>query len=166
MSVDPTTYQPKYASTEHVPIEIEDTYTLEDKREALFNAESRLEVDRNGGIELPSEDITNIHISAVQNLATYYLTRGATSNDDVTLGDLDDGGEQTERHAEQYKETYLELIELLSESGPGGESGTYFGETGGDGQSLAVNSGPDGRRHRLDEFSGTYVVSPDYISDE
>lgn len=165
MSVNPKEYEPKYVSTEHIPIEIEEHYDLEEKREALFQAETRLEIDRNGGVELPEDELTPTHYAAVQNLATYHLTRSATSNDDVTLGDLDDGGEQTERHAQQYKDTYFELIEQLAESGPDGQSGTYFGVSGKDGETLAVNSGESARRHQLDEYGYSDPVHPDYTSD-
>lgn len=162
--VDPTNYDPRYVSLDHIPIEIEDSYTTDQKRTALFQAESTLEIDRNGGDRISDDDITNTHISAVQNLATYHLTRGATSNQDVTLGDLDDGGEQTERHAEQYKETYEELIEKLSEAGGSGQSGTFFGAAGGSGRSIAVNSGDDSRRHRLGGETADPVHS-DYVRD-
>lgn len=142
----PDSYEPLYIELQSVPIEVADRYSIEDKREALFQAETELEIDRNGGEPFADEDITNVHKQAVMNLATYYLVRGATSNDDVTLGDLDDGGEQTERHADQYKETYESLVEKLAEAGPGGQSGTYFGAEGDAADSTAVNKG---RRHNL-----------------
>lgn len=156
---DPTTYDPRYVSVQTIPIEVEDRYETDAKREALFNAERQLELDRNGGMAIPDEEITDAHISAVLNLGTYYLVRGATSNDDVTLGDLDDGGEQTERHAEQYKETYDELIEKLAEAGKHGQSGTYMGATGTEGGAQSVNSG---RRYDLRETSDDPLVHEDY----
>ena len=160
---NPREYEPIYAEPDAIPIEIEDSYSLEDKREALFHAEQRLEVDRNGGLEIPPEDFSGIHLSALLNLATYHLTRGATSNQDVTLGDLDDGGEQTERHAEQYKETYEELIDRLAEAGPDGQSGTYFGSDGEKGTTMAANSGEDSNRHRLGGGTDIDPVHPDYV---
>ena len=146
---DPTQYDPRYVEVDAVPIEIPDSYTDSAKREALFQAESRLEVERTGGVPIDENEINAVHQSAVANLATYHLARPATDNEDVTLGDLDDGGEQTERHSEQYLETYHELVDLLSEAGDNGQTGTYFGAAGKANETVTVNSGRDGRRHNL-----------------
>ena len=146
---DPTTYEPHYVAVDSVPIEIPDEYSEGRKREALFQAESRLELERNGGKRIEDEDVTAIHQSAVANLATYHLARSATDNSNITLGDLDDGGDQKERHAEQYLETYNDHIELLAEVGPGGETGAYFGASGSTGRVIGVNTGDRGRRHNL-----------------
>jgi len=150
-TTDPERYQPSYVAVEHVPVnEVNDTYTDAQKREKLFQAETELELDRRGGEQIPRDEITNAHIHAVQNLATYYLVRGASSPDDVTLGELEDGGEQKERHADQYMETYLDLVERMAEAEPG-QPGTYFGATGDPGKIMSVNNGPYARRHDLDE---------------
>lgn len=148
-SQPPTEYDPEYVDVSAVPLEIPDEYTTADKKEALWEAEARFEMERTGGEEIEDGELTPLHKSAVANLATYHLARGATDNADVTLGDLDDGGEQTERHAEQFLETYEEHLELISQAGDYGQPGTYFGETGDPGKTVTVNSGPDGRRHRL-----------------
>jgi len=145
---EPTEYEPIYVAVNAVPIEIPDSYEDSRKREALFQAETRLEIEVNGGTEIPEEDVTAIHRSAVANLATYHLARAATDNSDVTLGDLDDGGEQTERHAKQYLDSYNDHIDLIAESDDG-QTGVYFGATGSGGKSFAVNSGDNSRRHRM-----------------
>jgi len=162
----PATYDPRYADTVDIPIEVRDSYGVEAKREALYQAESEIDIDRNGGQPIAADDFTPIHHQAVLNLATHYLVRGATSNDDVTLGDLDDGGEQTERHAEQYRETYEMLCEKLAEAGPDGQSGTYFGAEGDPGTSIAVNAGPDARRHDITTNDSAYdsVAPDDFVS--
>jgi len=126
-----------------------DEYTTADKREALWEAEAQFEMERTGGEAIPSDEITPLHLSAIANLATYHLARGATNNSDVTLGDLDDGGEQTERHAEQFLKTYQKHLNLISEAGDYGQPGTYFGETGGQGTTIAVNKWKESRRHLL-----------------
>lgn len=148
-STSPTQYDPQYVDVGDVPLEIPDEYTTEDKREALWEAEAQFEMERTGGEPIPDGDITPLHLSAIANLATYHLARGATNNSDVTLGDLDDGGEQTERHAEQFLKTYQKHLELISEAGDYGQSGTYFGHTGGKATTIAVNKWNETRRHRL-----------------
>lgn len=142
---NPREYDPKYVEIDDIPIEVEDRYPSAEKREALYQAEPRLEFDTNSGEEITEDELNGIHISAILNLGTYLLVRGATSNMDVTLGDLDDGGEQTERHAEQYLETYKELVQLLED-----EEGVYFGVIG-DGYSVAVNQGTLARQGNLPE---------------
>lgn len=159
---NPSEYKPRYVSVHSVPIEVEDRYPDSAKREALFEAENELELDRNAGYELDADRVTNSHILAVLNLATYYLVRSATANDDVTLGDLDDGGEQTERHAEQYKETYEEIIEKISEAGREGEPGSYIGATGRTGTIGSVNTGS---RHNLRSVRAAEPVHNDYVTD-
>lgn len=164
MPVTPTEYEPTYVAVTAVPIEIEDTYSTEDKREALFNAERQLELDINGGVAIDSDDVTGNHHSAVLNLATYFLARGAVSNDDVTLGDVEDGGERQERHAEQYLETYDRMIEKIAEAGGSGQPGSYMGATGTGGGATATNSG---LRHSLrpntDERT---IVHDDYVDED
>lgn len=157
MTTSPTEYDPEYVDVSDVPLEIPDEYDKSDKKEALYQAEARFEMERNAGVELEDpERITPLHKSAVANLATYHLARSATNNSDVTLGDLDDGGEQTERHAEQFLETYHEHVDLISEAGTDGNPGIYIGATGraGKGSTVTVNHGADNLRHNLrDQFS-------------
>lgn len=150
---DPAAYKPHYVSVEDVPIEVADSgYDTADKRTALFGAETALELDTNGGEQIPQDELRNGHIKAVLNLGTYYLIRSATSPDDVTLGDLGDDGEQKESHAEQYLETYSKFIDKLAETGPDDQTGTYFGAQGNDAETIAVNSGECSRRHNLGEI--------------
>lgn len=147
----PREYEPRYVEVTDVPIEISDVYPDEEKREALFNAETELELDRNGGEPIDLSDVTNSVQAAVVNLATYYLARGATANDDVTLGDLGDDGDQTQNHAEQYLDTYEKIIDKLAQTGDGDQQGTFFGATGSGTQSYATNTGRNSRRHNLGE---------------
>lgn len=148
----PRQYEPIYVGLDDVPLEINDTYDYEAKREALFQAETKLELDRNGGEALPADLITPAHQTAVANLATHYLTRGSVSNDDVTLGDLGDDGDQRETHSTQYKDAYDEFIDAMSEISEGGQSGVYYGAAGSGGEAISVNSGRDSRRHRLGQI--------------
>lgn len=165
---EPRQYDPEYVSIEAIPIEVPDEYSVPEKREALFQAEGELEIDRNGGQFIEPEDFTQIHYQAILNLATHYLVRGATGNSDITLGDLDDGGEQTERHADQYYETYRRLLDRLAEVGSDGQSGTWFGARGGDDAgSIAVNAGDGERRHRFIQRRNLLrdAVHDDYVDD-
>jgi hypothetical protein len=61
------------------------------------------------------------------------------------------------------------LCEKLAEAGPGGQSGTYFGAEGDPGTSIAVNAGPDARRHDITTNDSTHdsdeVVPDDFVSD-
>jgi len=162
----PQEYTPRYVALDDVPIDITDSYGIGEKREALFQAEGRFELDHNGGEEIPDEEITPYHQTAVANLATHHLTRGAVGNDDVTLGDLDDGGDQRESHAQQFKDTYLELVDALAESGPEDQPGTYFGATGDSEGPVTVNSGPYSRRHDLGErfpYDSRYLVHDSFV---
>lgn len=165
MSTSPTDYEPRYVDLGDVPIEVQDSYSPEDKREALFQAESQIDSDRAGRLTLlddETEDITNLHIVAIINLATHYLVRSATSNQDVTLGDLDDGGEQTKRHADEYKLAYDEIIEQLAESGPAGQTGVYYGVTGSGTNDTAVNTGT---RHDL-RYIDDRLIPAKYLGDD
>lgn len=158
----PTEYEPKYVSLESVPIEIADNYSIDQKREALFNAESALEADRTGGWEIDPEDLIPLHQSAVANLATYHLARSATNNSDVTLGDLDDGGDEKMDHANQYVETYERHLKRLATRGSEGQTGTYFGASGDSGKTISVNSGRNSRRHDLGSDHYRDLVHEDF----
>ena len=162
--MDPANYTPIYVEVDDIPIDIPDSYSLEQKKKALYQAESRFETERTGGKQISDADLTPTHKSAVINLGTYHLARGATDNEDVTLGDLDDGGEQTERHAEQFLETYKELVELISEAGDYGQPGTYFGATGDPGRTVAVNQYDETTRHTI-RGTNTEIVDERYVSD-
>lgn len=145
MSTDPSTYDPIYVSVGDLPIQGPDDYTTTDKRRALFQAEAEFELDVNGGAEIASENLTNAHRTAVLNLGTYHLAKTADSPQDVTLGDMDDEGDESQDYAEQYLDAYVRIIESINESGgagPGGSGGgVYYGETGStiDASQLAVN---------------------------
>ena len=145
----PEDYTPKYVRLEDIPLEVPDSYSVAEKSEALFQAEPTFEFDYNGGETVPDTELTPLHQTAVANLATYHLVRGAVGNQDVTLGDLGDGGEQRESHAMQFKESYDEALDSLFESGPDTQSGTYFGATEQDDSVTTANTGPYSRRHRL-----------------
>ena len=158
----PTEYEPKYVSLESVPIEIADDYSIEQKREALFQAESSLEADRTGGWEIPEDELIPLHQSAVANLATYHLARSATNNSDVTLGDLDDGGDEKMDHANQYVATYEKHLKRLATRGSEGQTGTYFGASGDSGKTISVNKGRHSRRHNLGSESRKDLVHEDF----
>ncbi len=162
----PSEYTPTYIPLEALPIAIEEEYSAENKREALYQAEGKFELDRNGGEQIPTEDLTSVHKTAVANLATYHLVRGAVGNSDVTLGDLGDDGDQRENHAEQFLEVYNEALDALAESGGDNQPGTFWGASGNSGGSYTANTGRDSRRHDLGEqrpFSARQTVHEDFV---
>jgi hypothetical protein len=154
----PNEYEPKYVSLESVPIEITDNYSIDQKREALFQAESAIEADRTGGWEIDPDELIPLHQSAVANLATYHLARSATNNSDVTLGDLEDGGDEKMDHANQYIATYEKHLKRLAQRGSEGQTGTYFGASGDSGKTISVNTGRVSRRHDLGSDLSTDLV--------
>lgn len=148
MSADPTQYEPKYVSVSDVPLEVEDTYSTGDKRRALFQAEGDFELDYNAGYTVDQSEIKAAHQNAIINLATYYLVRSATSPKDVTLGELADDGDEKKEHADQYLETYHQLIERLSQAGNEGQPGTYYGASGHRDPPISVNNRYEHRKKR------------------
>lgn len=118
MSIE-TDYEPTYVGLEDVPISGPDDYSSEEKRKALFHAESSLELDVNGGEEIPQDEIIEAHRAAVMNLATYLLTGAAEEPSDVTLGDMASGGGDVTEYSNEYKAEYERLIDKINESGIG-----------------------------------------------
>lgn len=136
MSVE-TNYQPKYVELDDVPLSGPDDYSSEQKRKALFHAESSLELDVNNGDPIQPADLTNSHRSAVMNLATHVLTHAAEEPSDVTIGDMEDGGGTVTEYSSRYLEEYQRIVDGLIESGAGGH-GNF---------SIAVNSNKDKDRY-------------------
>lgn len=116
MPIDPATYSPVYVSISAVPLLEEDAYDESSKREALFSAESELEMDVNDGFAIPDEEFTSAHRNAILNLATHKLTKGAVAPSNTTLGDMADGGDQAKRHAETYLDAYERIIDSIQHS--------------------------------------------------
>lgn len=125
MSVE-NEYSPKYVELEDVPIAGPDEYDDSAKRRALFEAESTLELDVYDGQEIPSDDLISAHRAAVMNLGTHILTHSAVSPDDVTLGDMADGGSQSMDYSSKYLERYERLIERIQGTS-GGASNSGHG---------------------------------------
>lgn len=149
MSFDLSSYQPRYLPESEIPVEGPDSYDVEDKRRALFQAESRLDTDLNGGEQIPDGELHPMHRYAVLNLATYHLVRSAKAPEDTTLGDISDSGDQRDEYAEQFREAYQSAIESLSQTDvrddDAGDSGRYYGASGsGDGgYSVTANTRDD-----------------------
>lgn len=130
-------YDPKYlGSLDDVPISGPDDYTASEKRQAIYHAESSLELDTNTGDEIDQSNLTNAHLSAVMNLATHVLTHAAEEPSDVTLGDMADGGSTITEYSSRYLDEYKRLVDRIAETGVGGgsSSGNF---------STAVNTGLD-----------------------
>jgi hypothetical protein len=134
MSIE-TEYDPEYVGLEDVPISGPDTYSVEEKRKALFHAETSLELDVNGGQEIPQVEVIDAHRSAIMNLATHVLTHAAEENSDVTLGDMQSGGGNITEYSSRYLEEYNRLVQKINQSGAGSSDYGNF--------SMAVNTGLD-----------------------
>lgn len=111
-----TDYDPKYIALEDIPIAGPDEYSSTDKRLATFHAESRLELDLNNGKEIPQDEVTDSHQTAVMNLATHVLTHAAEEPSDVTLGDMSDGGGVVTEYSSRYLEAYESIVEQIRQS--------------------------------------------------
>lgn len=55
---NPSQYDPRYVQLEAIPLVEERTYTDTEKREALFSAESELDLDTNNGRQLEDDEVT------------------------------------------------------------------------------------------------------------
>lgn len=128
-----TDYKPKYVTLDDVPISGPDRgYEAQDKRKALFHAETSLELDVNGGKEITN--VLNAHQTAVMNLATHVLTHAAEEPGDVTLGDMQSGGGTITEYSSRYLEEYERLVDSILSSGTSDDSDNF---------SVAVNTGAD-----------------------
>lgn len=154
MSVE-TDYNPQYVELDDVPISGPDDYKPEEKRKALFHAESSLELDVNNGKTIQKEDLTNSHRSAVMNLATHVLTHAAEEPSDVTIGDMQDGGSTITEYSSRYLEEYQRIVDGLVESGAGGH-GNF---------SIAVNTGEDRYDDKYDTSAPRSFSANDYDDD-
>lgn len=144
MSIE-TNYEPKYITLDDVPISGPDDYTMEEKRRAIFSAESELELDVNGGERIPERELLDGHRTAVMNHATHTLTHAAQDPADVTIGDMASGDTGGGEYSSRYLENYREIVDKLTSVTEG--SSRVF--------STAVNVGdaePDGveRRQHFD----------------
>lgn len=132
MSIE-TDYTPKYVSLSDVPISGPDEYTSEQKRKAIFSAESRLELDTNDGEEIEDRNLLGGHQTAVMNLATHVLTHAAEEPSDVTIGDMASGGGTITDYSSRYLEEYQMLVDQL-QSATSGSTSNF---------SVSVNTGSD-----------------------
>jgi len=129
-------YSPRYVSIHDIPVQIPDDYTDSQKEDALEYAESSLELDLNNGEVIPPEDQITIMESAIKQLATCHLAKGAEDPNDVTLGDIEDAGDTKVEYANSFCDQYEDTITRIINSGilekdDGGESNAPFTYTTG-----------------------------------
>jgi hypothetical protein len=147
-AINPSQYQPRYVTLDAIPLVEKRTYTDTEKREALFSAESELELDTNNGLEIEDDEITHSHQNAVANLGTYYLTKSQVTPESTTLGDMsDESSEAANTHAKKYFETYKRIVSGINDA-----DGTVGGKTH---KNIAVNT-----RSR-DKMDHTYPFQED-----
>lgn len=115
-----------------MPVSGPDDFTLSEKRRALFEAESQLELDVNNNEQIKQDDLTNAHTSAILNYATFKLTSQAESPSDVTLGDLVDGGDQIDQYSQQFLDSYKNIVDDIRESGGGRHGNSTISANRGD----------------------------------
>lgn len=125
-------YTPQYVDFADIPVQVPDDYTSSQKASALEYAESSIELDVNDGEQIsPKKQITAVD-AAVKQLATAHLVRSAEEPTDVTLGDLEDGGDSASELADDFESSYTEQVKRIINSGvfddnKGGESNSpYF----------------------------------------
>jgi len=124
-------YQPRYVSLDDVPIAGPDVgYSVSDKRKAIFEAETSLELDVNDGDRIPKGQVTNAHKLAVLNLATHVLGEGAADPSSPTLGDMANG-ETTRDYADQYLEKYNKYVDKILETDSSADTGHSWASAGG-----------------------------------
>ena len=135
-----TGYTPKYGSVDEIPLtgpgspgtpdEISHDFTLVEKQRALRIAETRLEVDVNGGAEIDTP--TDTEATAAEAYASYVLTFGPESPQSIRSGEFADAGDARNAYSEKYKQMYDELVGALTGGDTGGgDGGTDGGGTGG-----------------------------------
>lgn len=147
-----TDYSPEYVELGDVPLSGPDSYSAEEKRKALFHAESSLELDANNGDPIANDELSNSHKSAVMNLATHVLTHAAEEPSDVTIGDMQDGGGTITEYSSRYLDEYQRIVTQLVESGAG-EHGNY---------AASVNTGEDRYEDQYDTGAPDDFTSNDY----
>jgi len=140
-------YEPRYLDSDALPAAGPDTYDVEDKRAALQKAEPRVEMDLVGGGRLPDDYRIPIVYTAIAELASYYLVRGATSPSDQTLGDVHTNNDEKTDYVEGFRDEYDRIIESIVDGSAGVEDtqrGVYYGATPTEsGRSIAVNTRTD-----------------------
>lgn len=122
-----SSYDPKYATLDDVPVTGPDPWTDADKRRALQAGESQLEADVNDGTTINSPE--HIHAFASAAWANYLLAVGPKSPDSATLGDMSDEGSGRMDFAHELLAMYNRAIESINQAS-GDESqgtGTSFG---------------------------------------
>lgn len=134
MSIE-TDYEPKYIDLEDVPLSGPDDYSSEDKRKAIYQAETKLELDVNSGEAIQQSEVIEAHRAAVMNYATHVLTHSAEDPSDVTLGDMQDGGGTITDYSSDYLQHYHDLVDQINSSGVGSSNYGNF--------SVAVNYDED-----------------------
>jgi len=132
MSIE-TDYTPQYIELDDVPISGPDQYSSEQKRKAIFHAETSLELDTNSGEDIPAAEVIDPHRIAVMNLATHVLTHAAEEPSDVTIGDMSSDGGALSDYSSRYLDEYNRLVDKINEAGIGSSDYGNF--------SRSVNSG-------------------------
>lgn len=125
-------HDPRYVSSDYsgVPVSGADEWTTDEKEPKVEQAESKLELDVNGGQQV-SEPTEN-HRWAAAAYATYLLTAGAVGPNSAKLGDVDDSGERRETYAQQFLTMYNQYVQQINavdedpEDGPGEHKDASF----------------------------------------
>lgn len=111
-------HEPQYIELSDIPVQIPDDYSDKQKHQAIEVAEAEIELDLNDGKPLhniPEELMPKVRV-ALKQKATSELAEGAEDPDDVTLGDLSDGGTNKEDYAEIFNSQYEKLVVKIRNS--------------------------------------------------
>lgn len=124
------TYQPKYIGLTDIPVQIPDDYSDSEKRDAVEFAESMLELDVNDAATIKQTDVTPYHTTALKQLATSELAKGAEDNDDVALQDLEDGGTTKSQYSrDSFKSRYEDIVTGIRKAVNSQSTGVYVRNT-------------------------------------
>jgi hypothetical protein len=110
-------YSPRYVERQHIPVQVPDEYTTEEKNAALEFAEASIELDINDGEQLDAEDVTPLVKSAIKQKATCELVKGAGDPNSTKLGDLQDEGTDKSDYAQTFCDRYDEIVSKLLSTG-------------------------------------------------
>lgn len=134
-------YSPKYTQTDNVPVVGPDhKYGVELKRSAIKKAEAQAEMDITDGDAIPIELQVPIVLSAIEELATFYILRDPTQSSDVTLQALQDGDGDENGDAQQFRDEYDQIIDTISTERLGNRDGSYIGTESGGGTVRTVGT--------------------------
>ena len=117
-------YTPKYISIDDIPVQVPvDDYSEQEKADAIEVAESSMELDVNDGVQLTKDQLFSIVIAGIKQKATCELIKGASHQNSIKLGDIEQGDARLDL-AENFCDSYEEIVAKINKRGLLDETGT------------------------------------------